>query len=146
MALEIERKFLVKDNSFKDLAVKTVEIAQGYLSRDKQRTVRVRVAAHKAWITIKGLTHGATRPEFEYEIPVDDARRLLELCVPPVIVKTRYIVPYHGLTWEVDEFHGHRQGLVVAEVELPSESQALDLPPFVGAEVTHDARYYNANL
>ena len=146
MALEIERKFLVKDDSYLRLATAKREIRQGYLSRVKERTVRVRIADDTARITIKGVNHGSTRNEFEYEIPLDDARQLLALCVPPIIEKTRHLVPWDGLTWEVDVFHGPNEGLVVAEIELPDEQHELSLPPFVGLEVTDNPRYYNANL
>lgn len=146
MALEIERKFLVKDDSYRSLATGKREISQGYLSRVKERTVRVRIADQSAFITIKGVNRGSVRHEFEYEIPVDDARQLLTLCAPPVVVKTRHLVPWEGLTWEVDEFHGANEGLVVAEVELPDKTYEPSLPSFVGQEVTDDPKYYNSNL
>jgi CYTH domain-containing protein len=144
MALEIERKFLVRGDAWRQ--AESVYICQGYLNRDKQRTVRVRIAGAGAWITIKGTSTGATRAEFEYAIPVEDAKQLLRLCEPPLIEKYRHAVHYRGFTWEVDEFLGDNQGLVVAEIELESADQAFELPEWVGAEVTEDARYFNSNL
>lgn len=146
MAKEIERKFLVTDTSYKALAVKVMNIAQGYLNRDPDRTVRVRVSDGKAWLTVKTRTESFTRNEWEYEIPLDDGRQMLEAC-SGVIEKIRYIVPASdGLKWEVDEFRGAHSGLVVAEIELPSEDACFELPAFAGQEVTGDARYYNSNL
>jgi CYTH domain-containing protein len=119
---------------------------QGYLSTDKERTVRVRIAGNKAMLTIKGITQGASRAEYEYEIPVEDAEELLDLCQRPIIEKWRHEIEHAGMTWEVDEFFGDNQGLVLAEVELDSPDEAFDLPPWVGKEVTDDPRYFNANL
>lgn len=144
MGTEIERKFLVTGSAWRDS--EPVSFCQGYLSRDKHRTVRVRIAGDRGVLTIKGLTTGASRPEFEYTIPLDDARDMLKLCDGPIIEKHRRFVPHGGLTWEVDEFFGDNQGLIVAEVELESEDQAIDLPDWVGVEVTADARYYNSSL
>jgi adenylate cyclase len=147
MATEIERKFLVHGTAWRSAADVGTRIWQGYLNRDKHRTVRVRVAGEKAFLTIKGLTQGATRAEFEYEIPLSDATALRALCDGPVIDKIRYRIPCTPhLVWEVDEFFGDNQGLVVAEIELESENQPFTLPDWLGAEVTTDARYYNANL
>jgi adenylate cyclase len=123
-----------------------VPFSQGYLSRDKERTVRVRIAGDKAFLTIKGISRGASRAEFEYEIPVADAGELLKLSDGPVIQKTRYIVVHDGSKWEVDEFHGDNAGLVVAEIELTSEEQPFTRPPWLGNEVTHDSRYFNSSL
>jgi adenylate cyclase len=146
MAKEIERKFLVKDDSYKKLG-QGEYLHQGFLSTDKERVVRVRIKGESAWLTIKGINIGATRAEYEYEIPMEDAEYMLEhLCLKPTIEKHRYLVPYAGFTWEVDEFHGENEGLVVAEIELPSEATPFDLPAWVGEEVTDDPRYYNANL
>ncbi|TDM08408.1 MAG: adenylate cyclase [Ideonella sp. MAG2] len=144
MALEIERKFLVVGEAWRQGT--GVRYAQGYLNRDKQRTVRVRVAGEAAFLTIKGLTQGATRAEFEYPLPMADALALLPLCEGPLIEKTRYVLRVGGTTWEVDEFHGDNAPLVVAEVELPSEDAAFERPDWLGDEVTHDVRYFNANL
>jgi CYTH domain-containing protein len=146
MATEIERKFLVKDDSWREQAVGS-HYRQGYLSTDPDRTVRARVAAGKGYLTIKGRTMDAARAEYEYVIPVQDAEALLdELCKPPLIEKTRYRIDYQGLVWEVDEFEGENAGLVIAEVELASADQVIALPAWVGEEVTADPRYYNANL
>ena len=147
MAIEIEHKYLVVNESYKDYAVKCVHICQGYLSKDKERTVRVRVADNNAFITIKGKNNGDVRAEYEYPIPLDDAKKLLStLCICPILEKYRYIVDYEGNTWEVDEFKGARDGLVMAEIELPSSDYKYDIPPFIGKNVTNDSRYYNSNL
>ncbi len=146
MATEIERKYLVVGDAWRSLGSGTT-YRQGYLSTVKERTVRVRVVGERATLTIKGLTVGATRTEFEYDIPVDDANHMLdELCEQPVIDKTRFIIEQNGLTWEIDEFAGANDGLIVAEVELESEDQTIDLPEWAGDEVSHDPRYFNANL
>jgi CYTH domain-containing protein len=145
MGIEIERKFLVRDRVFLD-DVAGVTYRQGYLSTDPERTVRIRRAGDHGYVTIKGRSHGATRAEFEYEIPVADADAMLALCVPPVIEKIRHRVEHAGRTWEVDVFGGANERLVVAEVELPSEDAVVDLPDWIGDEVTDDPRYYNANL
>lgn len=146
MPLEIERKFLVKDSGFKDMASLRVDICQGYLSRVPERTVRVRRLNDKGFITVKSKNTGAVRHEFEYQVPVEDALEMLRMCEPPIIEKSRYLVEYDGLTWEVDEFHGAKEGLIVAEVELQAEDQTFNLPPFIGKEVTGDPAYYNSNL
>jgi CYTH domain-containing protein len=145
MASEIERKFLVTQDTWREGAT-GVRIAQGYLSLDPARTVRVRLAGPDAWLTIKGLTRGLTRAEFEYAIPADEARTLLALCLPSVIDKTRYRVRHGNHIWEIDVFHGDNEGLVMAEVELSAESDLPEIPPWAGAEVSADARYYNSNL
>ncbi len=145
---EIERKFLVKtqgDDSWHNAEYS--DIRQGYLSVDKHRTVRVRIAGKDAYLTIKGITEGATRAEYEYPIPVAHAQEMLEtLCLRPLIEKRRYRIEYNGLIWEVDEFYGDNTGLLVAEVELESAQQVFARPPWVGEEVTDNPRYYNANL
>jgi CYTH domain-containing protein len=145
MASEIERKFLVTDDRWRD-GSPGVRIAQGYLSLDPERTVRVRLAGPDAWLTVKGLTRGLTRAEFEYAIPPDEARALLPLCLPSVIDKTRYRIPHGNHVWEIDVFQGANDGLVMAEVELSDESELPEIPPWAGAEVSADARYYNSNL
>jgi adenylate cyclase len=141
---EIERKFLVIGTQWRQGT--GVSYCQGYLSRDKERTVRVRIAGANAFLTIKGITRGAARAEFEYEIPVTEAEQLLNLCEDPIIRKVRYTLDYKGFTWEVDEFRGDNEGLVVAEIELESEGQRFERPAWLGREVTDDPRYYNANL
>jgi CYTH domain-containing protein len=146
LGTEIERKFLVAGDAWRGLGTGTV-FRQGYLSTEKERTVRVRVEGDRARLTIKGITVGATRAEFEYEIPVADAEEMLDdLCHQPIIEKTRRRIDAAGVVWEVDEFFGVNEGLVVAEVELESEDQEFDLPSWLGKEVTGDARYFNANL
>lgn len=146
MPLEIERKFLVTGNAWREQATGR-QFRQGYLSSDPERSVRVRLAGEQAWLTIKGGSRGAARAEYEYTIPADDAREMLDsLCLQPLIEKTRYQVEYHGMTWEIDEFAGANAGLLIAEVELESEGQAFDLPAWAGDDVTGDPRYYNASL
>ena len=145
MPAEIERKFLLADDTWQD-GRPGVRIAQGYLSQDPDRTVRVRIAGETAWLTIKGRSEGITRAEFEYEIPLDEAKALLELCLPSVIDKTRFRIPFGGHEWEIDVFHGDNEGLVVAEVELADEALSPELPPWIGVEVSSDARYFNSCL
>jgi len=147
MAQEIERKFLVKGD-FKSLATKSTRITQGYLSSVPERTVRVRVKGDKGFITIKGIgsQSGASRFEWEKEIPVDEVNELLKICEPGVIDKTRFLVPVGKHTFEVDEFYGENEGLTLAEVELGSEDEVFEMPAWVGQEVTGDARYYNSML
>ena len=144
MGIEIERKFLVSGDAWRNNS--GVPYRQGYLNRDKARTVRVRIAGDTAFLTIKGKSTGATRAEFEYPVPLEDAQALLALCDGPLIEKTRYIVLYAGHRWEVDEFAGDNAGLVVAELELSAEDEAFEHPAWLGTEVTHDARYFNSNL
>ena len=145
MAVEIERKFLVSGDEWRKRA-SGLEYRQGYLNDDPERCVRVRTAGNEAWLTIKGPSRGARRLEFEYSIPLDDARQLLELCRPRLVEKTRYSLVCEGLEWVVDEFHGANRGLVLAEVELQSEEQEISLPAWIGREVTDDPRYYNQYL
>ncbi|MGA7883367.1 MAG: CYTH domain-containing protein [Terrimicrobiaceae bacterium] len=145
MGNEIERKFLVSDDTWRG-GSPGCPYVQGYLSRDPGRVVRVRQAGDRAYITIKGVSQGARRPEFEYPIPLSDAEALMTLCLRPLIEKVRYVVEYHGKRWEVDEFHGDNKGLILAEIELAREDEPFDLPPWIGQEVSQDARYYNANL
>lgn len=147
MAKEIERKFLVGDESYKALATENIEIRQGYLSTDPEATVRVRVAGDKAFLTVKGRNRGAVRNEWEYPVPASDAITMLTCCGGRTVEKTRWIVPAEkGLKWEVDEFHGRHEGLVVAEIELPAEDTPFVRPAFVGREVTGEPQYYNSAL
>lgn len=146
MPSEIERKFLLRDDSWRTEASIGQRIVQGYLSQDPDRTVRVRIAGESAWLTIKGRSHGITRAEYEYEIPLEEADSLLDLCLPSVIDKTRYRIEWRGHVWEIDEFHGENEGLRVAEIELADESVVPDLPPWVGDEVSDDVRYFNSCL
>jgi len=146
MGLEIERKFLVKDDSWRR-GREGLLFRQGYLCLDPDRTLRIRIAGERAFLTIKGKTSGISRSEYEYSLPPEDARELLEtLCLRPIIEKYRYRIPYAGHVWEVDEFLGIYQGLVLAEVELQSEEEKVELPPWVGQEVSGDSRYYNSAL
>ncbi|MDA8141671.1 MAG: CYTH domain-containing protein [Desulfobacteraceae bacterium] len=144
MPVEIERKFLVSGTQWRQ--AQGIPYSQGYLNRDKERTVRVRIAGAKAYLTIKGISRGAARTEFEYEVPPAEAAQMLELCDGPILRKTRYTLQYKGFTWEVDEFLEENKGLVIAEVELRAEDQPFERPVWVGREVTGDPRYYNANL
>ncbi|HPC82251.1 MAG TPA: CYTH domain-containing protein [Thermoanaerobaculaceae bacterium] len=147
MAQEIERKFLVV-GSFREHSSKQTRIVQGYLSSVPERTVRVRIKGDKGFLTIKGIGNasGATRFEWEREIPVAEAEQLLAICEPGVIDKTRHLVPVGAHTFEVDEFHGENEGLVVAEIELAREDEAFEKPAWLGEEVTGDPRYFNSML
>ncbi|MFW2368896.1 MAG: CYTH domain-containing protein [Desulforhopalus sp.] len=146
MGIEIEKKFLLAGTEWKQLAPGT-PYRQGYLNSTKERTVRVRTIADKGFMTVKGISIGATRLEYEYEIPLADANVMLdELCEKPLIEKNRYKVDFAGFTWEIDEFFGENDGLIVAEIELESEEQPFDKPEWVGVEVTGDPRYFNSNL
>jgi adenylate cyclase len=145
MALEIERKFLLKNHNWQPLVHKSTRIAQGYLNAEPERTVRVRVKGDSGFLTIKGKNDGISRLEFEYPIPVADALDLLKLC-PNVLDKTRHLVEIDGQTFEIDEFHGLNSGLIVAEIELESETASYPQPDWLGEEVSGDARYYNSAL
>jgi CYTH domain-containing protein len=144
MGTEIERKFMVKEGTWRN--VKGTSYRQGYLSTVKERTVRVRTIEDKGYLTIKGIAIGASRMEFEYEIPRQDAATLLDICEKPLIEKNRYKAEHGGFVWEIDEFFGENQGLIVAEIELESEDQYFSKPDWVGEEVTGDPRYFNSNL
>lgn len=145
MATEIERKFLVTSDLWREGAEGT-PMRQGYLCRQSGKTVRVRISGQRALLTVKGPSHGLSRPEFEYEIPLPDGFELLGLCEGPLIEKIRYRVLVEGLVWEIDEFSGDNEGLIVAEVELASEDQSVPLPPWIGSEVSEDSRYTNSSL
>ena len=147
MAIEIERKFLVK-GEFKQFAFSHKEIFQGYISSAPERTVRIRTKGEKAYITIKGIgnENGTARYEWEKEIPVSEAKELLNLCEPGIISKVRYYVKVESHTYEVDEFLGDNEGLIMAELELASENESFEKPEWLGKEVTGDKRYYNAYL
>jgi adenylate cyclase len=148
MNVEIEKKFLVSSDTYKNEAEKQVRITQGYLSTVPERTVRVRIKADKGYLTIKGKgsESGASRYEWEKEIPLPEAQELLELCEPGVIDKTRFLVKSANHTFEVDEFYGDNEGLVVAEVELGAEDESFEKPAWIAEEVTGEDRYYNAML
>lgn len=148
MAQEIERKFLVTSDDFKNSAAKQLHIVQGYLSSVPERTVRVRINDAKGYITIKGIGNnsGASRYEWEKEIPVAEAKELLKICEPGIIDKTRYEVKIGNHTFEIDEFYGENQGLVIAEIELAHENEIFEKPSWLGREVTGNKKYYNAML
>lgn len=146
MGLEIERKFLTRDSSWRDGALPGVRYVQGYM-RFKNGVARARIAGEKAFLTVKGEVSGVSRLEFEYPIPPADAQAILDgLCEGPRVEKTRYLVPFQGFRWELDVFEGENAGLVVAELELSSPDEKFPLPPWLGAEVSSDPRYANSNL
>lgn len=146
MGKEIERKFLVVGDGWRGLAP-GVRYRQGYLSSQKERTVRVRTAGDRAWLTVKGVTAGVTRLEFEYEIPLADGQAMLDaLAQRPLVEKTRYRIPAGDYVWEVDVFEGENAGLIVAEIELPDPQAGFEKPAWIGKEVSDDPRYFNANL
>jgi adenylate cyclase len=146
MGTEIERKFLLKSDAWRSQGVGKF-YCQGYVTKSTGVTVRVRVVGTQGYITLKGRAENAVRPEFEYEIPVDDAQEMLNLwCHPRIVEKIRYRIPMGDVVWEVDEFQGFNLGLIVAEVELRSAHQVIDLPDWVGQEVSEEDRYYNSNL
>ena len=148
MGVEIERKYLQRGGEWRRaVAGPGVLIRQGYLASGAGTTVRVQLKGENAYLTVKGPITGASRAEYEYPIPAEDARAMLDLlCVTPLVEKTRYIVRHAGLDFEIDEFHGENAGLVLVEVELEREDQKIDLPVWAGEEVTGDMRYYNSNL
>ncbi|MFO7974674.1 MAG: CYTH domain-containing protein [Candidatus Hydrogenedentota bacterium] len=147
MGKEIERKFLVKNDSWREPASEGVSILQGYITTGPPIAVRVRIAGNKANLNLKKSTVDIVRDEFEYAIPSDEAAQLLgHFCVGHIIEKRRYEVVYNGCTWEIDVFEGANEGLVVAELELGSEDQVFDVPPWIGEEVSSDPRYLNTNL
>jgi adenylate cyclase len=146
MAKEIERKFLVKADTWRNLAQGSV-YRQGYISTQKAATVRVRIADNQGYLTIKGPSIGYSRSEFEYVIPIADAQEMLDtLCDRPFIEKIRYKIAWGGLIWEVDEFEGANKGLILAEVELTDAQQQIELPDWIGKEVSADPKYFNSNL
>jgi CYTH domain-containing protein len=146
MALEIERKFLVVNDRWREHVSAKMELKDGLISRDADKKVRVRSYGARATLTVKSRAAGMRRDEFEYEIPLGDAEALLKLCGEMVIEKTRHIVPWLGHTWEVDVYHGALEGVVIAEIELTSESAVFERPSWAGAEVTSDPRYKKINL
>lgn len=146
MAVETERKFLLKNDNWRPLVSSQKNIMQGYLNSEPERTVRIRISGNQGIITIKSKPEGLSRSEFEYDIPVADARKMMALCEKPIIEKTRNLLTFEGKLWEIDEFEGDNQGLIVAEVELQSEQEAIELPPWLGEEVSYDKRYFNASL
>lgn len=147
MGKEIERKFLLKDSSYKKLCSSGKLYKQGYISSNPNKTVRVRIIDDKGFLTIKSKVTGLVREEFEYEIPIADAEEILQkLCEKPIIEKTRYKLKFKGHIWEIDEFHGENEGLVVAEIELKNENEDFAAPEWISEEVTYDDRYINSNL
>ena len=146
--IEIERKFLVNSNEYKNKAHKSIKIVQGYLSKDPERTVRIRICDDRGLITIKGVSSedGLSRYEWEKEIPFQEAKELLSICLPTIIEKSRFEVYYKNILFEVDEFYGKHEGLIVAEVELESTQEKVELPDWIGKEVTGNKNYYNAVL
>lgn len=147
MATEIERKYTPANDDWRELAGEGQRIRQGYLVTERDRSVRVRLRDDRGSIALKGRTEGATRAEFEYDIPGADAAEILDrLARPPIIEKTRYLVDIDGWTFEIDEFFGANRGLVVIEIELPDENADHPRPDWLGDDVTDDPRYYNANL
>ena len=146
MKVEIERKFLVKNQDWKKLIVEKHSIQQGYLNTDKSCNVRVRIMNNLAFITIKGKRVNTARPEFEYEIPLNDAESILKLSKNSIIKKTRFTVNHKGQIWEIDQFEGDNQGLVIAEIELKQKDEAISLPNWIGTEISNDERFYNLSL
>ena len=146
--MEIERKFLVKNNSFVEGAMRKRRIVQGYICSEPERSVRIRICEEEAFLTIKGATNGRgwSRYEFEQQVPMNDANELIKLCGPGMIDKTRYEVKTGGHTWDIDVFHGENEGLVVAEIELASEDESFETPDWVGREVSGKLEYYNMML
>jgi adenylate cyclase len=147
MALEIERKFLIRSEEWREKVTSRELLRQGYLSSGSQCSIRARVAGEQAWLNLKARRSGMTRLEFEYPIPVEDANQILnELARGPILEKYRHLIPAGDYVWEVDEFLGANAGLIVAEIELPSEGAQFERPSWLGEEVTEDERYYNFNL
>ena len=147
MSIEIERKFLVAGDDWRNDVTSSAALRQGYLSTSAKATVRIRILDDvRAVLTLKGPTSGISRAEFEYDVPLADGLAMLEMARPNVVEKRRYLVPFGGMTWEVDVFEGHHQGLVMAEVELTRADQQVALPNWIGDEVSHDDRYANASL
>ena len=146
MGTEIERKFLVINDDWRRQG-HPVRMTQGYLTRANDRVVRVRTADEQAWITVKGIATGISRAEYEYPIPLADAREMLQqLCLKPLIIKTRYLVTHAGFIWHVDEYHEPRADLIVAEIELDRVDEAFERPAWLGAEVSGNPAYYNHNM
>lgn len=146
MAVETERKFLVKNDEWRSLVTAQRQIKQGYLNSTPERTVRIRISDDQAMITVKSKPEGLSRAEYEYPIPLKDAREMIMLCEKPIIEKVRQLLTFNGKLWEIDEFDGDNKGLVVAEVELKSEEEAIGLPSWLGEEVSYDKKYSNASL
>jgi adenylate cyclase len=147
MATEIEHKFLLANDGWRQHIQKSNYFKQGYLSSQPTSSIRVRIAGQQAWLNIKSATIGTTRQEYEYEIPLPDAEEMLNtLCRKPLIEKTRHFIPINQHLWEIDEFDGDNKGLVIAEIELQEAGETFIKPSWIGEEVTHELRYYNNNL
>ena len=147
MAIEIEKKFLVINENWRQSVNKSISYVQGYFSTDESCSIRIRISDGDASLNIKSATLGITRSEYDYPVPLKDAKEMLEtLCIKPLIEKIRYYVPVDNHIWEIDVFSGDNEGLVVAEVELESTNEIIDLPDWIGEEVSHDPRYYNICL
>jgi len=147
MPIEIEHKFLIKDDSWKQSIEKSIQYKQGYMISDNKRSVRIRISDQKSWLNIKSATIGTQRQEFEYEIPYNEGLEILgSLCEKPYIEKTRYIVKHQLHTWEIDVFSGDNEGLIVAEIELKTIGEAFEKPEWLGNEVTSERKYYNNSL
>lgn len=147
MALEIERKFLIKGDAWRHAVDHSVRMRQGYLANTERGSIRARETGDRGFLNLKSMTLGVNRSEFDYEIPVAEAREILDsLCMRPLIEKVRYYVPYGGHTWEIDVFEGENEGLIVAELELAAVDEPFDIPPWLGDEVSDDPRYYNVSL
>lgn len=147
MAIEIEHKFLLRNNDWRQNITRSAQYQQGYLSSKASSSIRVRISDEKAWLNIKSATIGTHRHEYEYEIPLQDANEIINtLCSKPIIKKTRYIVINDTNTWEIDEFHEENEGLIIAEIELKEIGESFIKPHWLGDEVTQDSRYYNNNL
>lgn len=145
--MEIERKFLLKNDDWRKKITQSIRIKQGYISTNPNHTVRIRITDSKAFLTIKGKGSDISRPEYEYEIPIKDAEEIFELfCQEANLEKTRHIVDFCNHRWEIDEFHKRHLGLIIAEVELKEEKEPLTLPEWIGQEVTGNSKYYNSNL
>lgn len=145
--MEIERKFLLKNEDWRKGIIKSLYMKQGYICTEAEHTVRVRIAGSAAYITIKGRNTNISRPEYEYQIPIKDAKEMLEIfCSKSSLEKTRHIVEHKGHTWEVDEFMGIHKGLTLAEIELEREEEKFDMPDWLGQEVSNNPKYYNSNL
>ena len=147
MAIEVEHKFLLANDDWRKEVNRSIDFRQGYLSSQSSSSIRVRIANNQAWLNIKSATIGNWRNEYEYEIPLEDANEIIDnLCRKPLIEKTRHFVEYAQHCWEIDEFKGENEGLIVAEIELTSIDETFSKPGWVGREVTDDLRYYNNNL
>ena len=147
MAIEVEHKFLLANDDWRKQVSHSADYRQGYLSSDPTSSIRVRISDKHAWLNIKSATIGTQRNEYEYEIPLDDANEIIDLlCRKPLIEKTRHFITLGKHLWEIDDFKGENKGLIVAEIELSSAGETFEKPSWLGAEVTHDLRYYNNKL